>query len=417
MAHQEPSGSPRVLRQLNRNHILRVIRAAGPISRGGLAQDTGLSRPTVNEVVGDLLAEDVIEERISDGLPARPGPRAKLVRFRAEAGYVLGVDVGATKAVVQLADLNGHIVATQRADTGSVRSRADVLRIVRQRIDAVMDSSGVSLAAIQAVGVGSPGVVDPETGALSLAPQLPGWEGITLCEELDPRISAPIKAANEVHLAVLGERWHGAARDVRDAVYLHIGVGIGLGILIDGKLHPGSAGAAGEIGYLPLPEWDPDRPADVGALEHAASGAAFARRGRALARGPGGARLVELAGGDADSVDARTVFRAVAEGHAAATEIRDELVELLARAIATVCLILDPATVILGGGLSQAGTALAAPLEQRVRELVPVPPRMEVSDLGDLAVTYGAVRLALDRVDETLYGVDGHDEARRKAMT
>ncbi len=415
MAHQEPSGSPRVLRQLNRNHILRAIRASGPISRGDLAQDTGLSRPTVNEVIGDLLAEDIVEERVSDGLPARPGPRAKLVRFRGEAGYVLGVDVGATKAVVQLADLDGRIVATERADTGSVGSRADVLRIVRGRIDAVTRGAGVSLADIRAVGIGSPGVVDPETGGLSLAPQLPGWEGITLSEELDPRISAPIKAANEVHLAVLGERWQGAARDARDAVYLHIGVGIGLGILIDGKLHPGSSGAAGEIGYLPLPEQDPTRPAEVGALEYAASGAAFARRGRAAARRPGGARLTELAGGDPDAVDARTVFQAVAEGDVAATEIRDELIELLARTTAAVCLVLDPTTVILGGGLSQAGTALAAPLEQHVRQLVPIPPRIEVSELGDLAVTYGAVRLALDHVDAALYGVDGNDEAQRKA--
>lgn len=416
MTHQEPSGSPRVLRQLNRNHVLRVIRASGPISRGDLAQDTGLSRPTVNDVVGDLVAEGIVEEHISSGLPARPGPRAKLVRFRGEAGYVLGVDIGATKSVVQLADLDGRIVGIERADTGSVRSRADVLGIIRQRIDAVTDRSAVALSAIQAVGVGSPGVVDPETGALSLAPQLPGWEGITLAEQLDPRISAPIMAANEVHLAVLGERWHGAARNVGNAVYIHIGVGIGLGILIDGKLHPGSAGAAGEIGYLPLPDDDPDRPSDVGALEYAASGAAFARRGRAAARGPGGTRLTELAGGDPDAVDARTVFRAVAEGDSVATAICDELVELLARATASVCLVLNPATVILGGGLSQAGAGLATPLERHVRRLVPMPPRIEVSELGDLAVTYGAVRLALDHVDETLHGVDGNDVARQKAM-
>jgi len=417
MAHQEPSGSPRVLRQLNRNHILRVIRASGPISRGDLAESTGLSRPTVNEVVSGLLAEGTVEEGVGNGYPARPGPRAKLVRFRGEAGYVLGVDVGATKAVVQLADLDGRIMATERANTGSVRSRSDVLCLIRSGIDAVTECTGVSLADVQAVGIGSPGVVDPETGTLTLAPQLPGWEGISLAKELDPRISAPIQAANEVHLAVLGERWHGAARHVRDAVYLHIGVGIGLGILIDGKLHRGSAGAAGEIGYLPLPDRDPGRPPEVGALEHAASGAAFARRGRASARRPEGARLRELAGGDPDAVDARIVFQAVVEGDAAAVRIRDELIELLARATAAVCLVLDPTTVILGGGLSQAGSALATPLEEQVRRFVPMPPRIEVSELGDLAVTYGAVRLALDQIDEALYGVDADDEAPRKATT
>ncbi len=406
MNADEPSGSPSVLRHLNRNHVLRVVRESGPLSRNELARRTGLSRPTINEVVGELLEEGIAAERIDDTQPSRPGPRAKLVSFRADTGYVLGIDIGGTKTVVHLADRSGTILATRRATTADADTRAAVLAVIRKCIDQVSDLAQVPLEQIEAVGVGTPGVVDPVSGALSLAPQLPEWEGIVLADELDRRLTGPIHVANEVHLAVLGERWHGAARDVLNAVYLHIGVGIGLGILIDGHLHRGSTGAAGEIGYLPLVDVDQRDTDAVGALEHLASGAAFARRGQAAARTADGARLKELAGGDVDAVDARTVFAAAEEGDPAAVQITDELIDLLARGAAAVCLVLNPATVILGGGLSQAGTALAAPLERRVRALVPFPPRLQISELGDVAVAHGAVRLALDAVDAKLYGMD-----------
>ncbi|MGI8875479.1 MAG: ROK family transcriptional regulator [Egibacteraceae bacterium] len=407
------SGPPRVLRHLNRNHVLRVVRESGPISRPAIAQLTGLSRPTVNDVVGELVRGGVVDDGFTEPASARPGPRARLVSFRARAGHVLGVDIGGTKVVVHLADLAGTILATRRARTAAARSRTDVLRTVRDCADQVIAMAQIPLSSVRAVGVGTPGVVDPATGALALAPQLPDWEGIVLSEELDPRLDAPVHVANEVHLAVLGERWRGAARDVRDAVYLHIGVGIGLGILIDDQLYRGSAGAAGEIGYLPLTDADADRPEGIGALEYAASGAGFARRGRHAAEKPGGERLRELAGGDPDAVSAETIFQALRDGDPVAAGITEELVELLARATASACLVLNPATVILGGGLSQAGAALAEPLARRVRSLVPIPPRLEISELGDLAVAYGAVRLALDVSDERLYRMSANGERRR----
>lgn len=403
MLESGPSGAPGVLRRLNRNHVLRVVRAEGPVSRGCIASLTGLSRPTVNDVVAELMAAGLVADTIDTSAPKRPGPRAHLVRFRADTGYVLGIDIGAAKSVVQLANLSGEVVARHRIGAAGLNSRADVLVAIRSSIDRVCAEASVELEAISAVAVGTPGIVDPQTGALSLAPQLPDWEGIVLAEELDPRIGASIQAENEVHLAVLGERWLGAAREAGNAVYFHIGVGIGLGVLIEGHLHRGSAGAAGEIGYLPIVDADAERPEGVGVLEHAASGAAFARRGREAAHGPDGQQLRELAGGDPDAVDAQVVFEAARKGDPVAQAIVADLVDLLARAAATVCLVLNPETVILGGGISQAGRALADPLEQRLSELVPAPPTVHLSELGDLAVAQGAVRLALDTVDERIY--------------
>jgi predicted NBD/HSP70 family sugar kinase len=253
--------------------------------------------------------------------------------------------------------------------------------------------------------VGTPGVVDPVTGTVSLAPQLPGWEGLPLADQLALPVPCRVLVDNEVRLAVLGEQWTGAAQGIDDAVYVHLGVGIGLGILVGGRIYRGSAGAAGEIGYLPVTDTDGGQPGATGALEHAAGASAFARLGRQAAARAGGQLLRELAGGRPEAVDALVVFDAARQGDRAATAVVDTLVRRLARGVAAVCLVLNPSTVIVGGGLSRAGSSLLEPLERHTAALVPFASRWVLSALGDEAVAYGAVRLALQTVDEQLYAV------------
>jgi glucokinase len=207
---------------------------------------------------------------------------------------------------------------------------------------------------------------------------------------------------NEVRLSLLAERWRGTAQGIDDAFLVQIGVGIGGGVLIAGDVYRGASGAAGEIGYLPLFDGE-ESSRRLGPFEHAAGGTAFARLARrAVARGDGHAML-ELAGGEPDAIDAEVVFAAAARGDAAATTIVEEVLERLARGIAAAVVLLDPSTVILGGGVSRAGASLLGPLERRVCELVPVAPRMILSSLGDEAVALGAVRLALQAVEARLF--------------
>ena len=406
MANRLPAGSPSLLRRLNSTAVLRAIRTDGPISRTELARVTGLSKPTVNDVVESLLDTGYVAESVSDGAGPlrRPGPRARLLRFRSNVGYVLGIDIGANKILALVTDLDGRIIAAERRRT-SARERADadsMLDKVRAVARTALEASGVSLTDLKAVGVGTPGIVDPVLGAVTLAPQLGGWEGIRLERRLSRFFPCQILVDNEVHLSLLAERWLGAAQGIDDAFYVQIGVGIGGGILIGGNVYRGASGAAGEVGYLPL--FDPETPDDrLGAFEHAAGGTAFARLGRRSAERHPSSILHQLVHGELDAIDAETVFAATTQGDEAATEVVGELVERLARGIAAAVVVLNPAAVIIGGGISRAGERLLEPLERRVRALVPVPPRMTLSSLGDEAVALGAARLALNAVEERLF--------------
>src|SRR4051812_11302429 len=249
MATRLPAGSPQLLRRLNSAHVLRAIRAQGPISRAELAKATGLSKPTINEVVEPLVADGTVVESLSDARtrPLRPGRRARLLGFRADGGHVLGIDVGADKLLVLLADLNGDVVASERRRVGP-RERASataLLAQVKATATATLRRAGVARGSLQAVGVGTPGVVDPVTGELALAPQLGGWEGLPLARRLARSFPCTVLVENEVHLSVLAERWRGAAQGIDDALFVQVGYGIGAGLLVGGRLYRGARGAAG----------------------------------------------------------------------------------------------------------------------------------------------------------------------------
>lgn len=397
-------GSPSLLRQINSAAVLRAVRQAGPVSRPEIARLTGLSRPTVNDVVDELLRAGYFLERPPDGSTdaRRPGPRPRLVGFRADLGYVLGLDIGANKLLAVVADLDGRVLASERRRAFDLSGADEVLRAAFETARAALGRAGVATSELMATAVGTPGVVELPSGRITLAPQIPGWEGLPLAERLAESLGRPVLADNEVHLALIAERWLGAIQGAEDALYIQLGIGIGAGILIGGQLYRGATGAAGEIGYLPLADPGSSPPDGVGQFEHAAGGRAFIRLGRRAAASAKGALLREMAGGDPASVDAEVIFGAALQGDPVARGVVEELVCRLARGVATATALLNPAVVVVGGGLSRAGQALLEPLERAVRDLVPVAPRFVLSNLGDEAVALGAVRTALDAAHDSL---------------
>lgn len=410
MRARAPAGSPSLLRRLNSTLILDTIRSEGPISRAALARATGLSKPTVNQVVELLLEQGFVEETAAAGdAPRRPGPRARLLRFRADIGHVLGIDVGADKTLALVADLSGRIVATARRQASGRAGRATVLRAIESAAKDALAHAGLAPEAIRMAGVSTPGVVDPETGRISLAPQIAEWDGLDLAGHLERKLGCPVLADNETRLSLLAECWRGVARGVPHVAYVQVGVGIGGALVIDGKLLRGKSGAAGEISYLldvDEPEDDAPGGTPTGPFERAAGARAYGRLGAAAMAGPDGALLRTLSGGDPAAVSARTVFTAAARGDAAAAAIVEELTGRLGRGVANVATVIDPHLVVLGGGIANAGAALLDPVERVVRASVPFPPRVVLSGLGDDGAALGAVRRVLDAVDEMLFSFD-----------
>jgi glucokinase len=390
--------SPSDVRKINRAHVLRAIQLEGPVTRPEVVRLTGLSKATVRDVCDALIFEGLLEEQALEAAQQRgPGRPPAVLRYRGAHGHVLGIDVGSDKILVLLSDLAGAVIARHRIalPPDPPPARDFVLAHIERAVTETVSAAHIDRRSLLAVVAGTPGVVDPDTGVLNLAPQIAGWGGTRPAEEIGRRLGCPVHVENEVQLAVLGERWRGAAHALDAAVYLQLGIGVAAGIVVGGELLRGAAGGAGEIGYLPVPG-APAPPDGFGAFEWSAGGRAFARQGQAAARGRRGARLLELAGGKIETIDAQTVFAAARDGDPTAQAIVGDMAELIAHGISALACVLNPAVVVIGGGLSNAGPSLLDPLNHAVRRMVPLPPELVLSQLGEQAVAFGALRMALD---------------------
>ena len=229
--------------------MLELIRTTGSVSRAEVARRSGLSKPTVSQALTGLLDSRLVREVGRES--GRKGPGAVLFELNPESGWVVGLDVGRNWVRVALADITGRVVARRDERTRARSSATLVAQIGRIGHDVAADA-GLKWSQVTHATVGNPGVLDPSRGQLLLAPNLPGWGKPGLVEAIRAELGTRTSFENDVNLAALGERALGAGRGVADFCFLWIGTGVGLGIVIGGELHRGAAGAAGEIGYLPL---------------------------------------------------------------------------------------------------------------------------------------------------------------------
>ena len=322
------------------------------------------------------------------------GPTALLYELNPAAGWVVGIDVGREYVRAAVADLTGKIVA-QRRQVARARSARSLITTIGSVARAAAASAGIGWRRVTVAAVGSPGVFG-SAGHPLLAHNLPGWTREGVLDEIRQELATSVVFENDVNLAALGERWRGLGRDVDDFVYFHVGTGVGLGIVMRGELYKGANGAAGEVAYLPLATADPHDKANRrrGALETAigADGVLSAAR-RAGFRG---------------ATTAAEVFEAARSGDQKARDAVALVAEGIALGIAAIVPVLDPALVILGGGIGRNADMLRESLERELRALSPFRPRIEVSSLGEEAELMGAVSLALDAAQDRLFSrMDG----------
>lgn len=303
---------------------------------------------------------------------------------------MVGIDVGRQWVRAAIADLNGNVVA-RHDERARVRSAEALLAQVADLAHRLASDAGIRWKQVTVATVGSPGVLEPSRRQVSLAHNLPGWGREGLVEALRERLGTNVTFENDVNLATVGEQWRGLGKDVADFVYLHLGTGVGMGVVVDGRLFRGSRGMAGEIGYLPLVTADPRDPDALrrGALEAAVGAAGIVSLARSL--GIDGTRTP------------KAVFAAARAGSEPALALVAIVAQRIALAIAAVTPVLDPELVILGGGIGRNGDLLLDAVEGEVASLSPFRPRIEVSALGEDAEVTGAVATALQAAQDRLF--------------
>ncbi|MDX3643400.1 ROK family transcriptional regulator [Streptomyces sp. MB09-02B] len=397
--------SPSTARAINDRLALRLLQQEGPLTAGQLKQLTGLSRPTVADLVERLTAAGLIEV-VGESGEQRRGPNARVHGIVADRAHLAALDVRTEGVSVVVADLIGTELTRASVpiadDTGTGPAVEQAVALVERA------AKEAGADRLHTVAVGAPGLIDPATGELRDSSGLPAWHR-RLVAALGERLPARVLVENETNLAALAEQRDGAARDRDTFVLLWLGLGTGAAVVLDGHLRRGASGGTGEIGFLPVPgtatvpsavDCEGGFHSLAGAAAVVALAAAHGLTAEAGAHEPHAATLV------------RTAVAALATNGASDssptaphTAFLDALADRLAIGAASVVAVLDPGCVVLGGEVGQAGgEELAVRVGQRLAAMSPLPTEVRAGGLGGSAVLRGALLMAREAAQDDLFG-------------
>lgn len=383
----ETPGSQSSLHRANLERVVRAVRLAGSLTQAEIARTTGLSAATVSNIVRELRDNGTVQVTpTSSG-----GRRARAVALSGDAGVVVGVDFGHSHLRVAVGNLAHQVLAEQSEPIDVDASASEGFDRAEQLVARLIESSGIDADKVIGVGLGVPGPIDVETGALGSTAILPGWSGINPRQELAERLRMPVQVDNDANLGALGELVWGGGRGVKDLAYIKVASGVGAGLVIDGRIYRGPGGTAGEIGHITLDESGPVcRCGNRGCLETFTA----ARYVLDLLRGSHGpdltlARMVQLA----------------REGDPGCRRVIADVGRHIGMGVASLANLLNPSRVVLGGDLAEAGELVLAPIRESVaRYAIPSAARrlsVVSGGLGARAEVLGALALALSEVGDS----------------
>jgi predicted NBD/HSP70 family sugar kinase len=391
-------GTPSLLRELNDRAALDLLLPGIPLTRTQISEQTRVSKVTVAQMLGRLEERGLVA--VVGQQEGGRGPNAALYSVVPSSAYVAGLYVELDGVSAGVADVTGRVVAEVSVNPNGA---ANPVELVCGAVDRACRTAGVEMSRLSASVIGSPGVVDPQTGDPSLAIDLPEWhEGVL--GSLRGALNRPVIIENDVNLAAMAERACGAAQGLDDFVLVWIGGGLGMSAFLGGKVHRGAAGAAGEIGYLPVP--GAPLPEDV---RHPANGGLQSLVGASVVRmlagvfgfaAPTAEQAVRAAGAAAaDHHTSANGNGSRTSGPAArANEFLGELARRVATGVASVAVVLDPGLVVLGGDVGLAGgAALANRVAAEVARICPASPRVVPTAVTGPPVLCGAMLAAIDQ--------------------
>ena len=388
--------SPSTARVINDRLALRLLQQEGPLTAGQLKQLTGLSRPTVADLVERLAAAGLITV-VGESGSQRRGPNARVYGIVADRAQLAALDVRTEGVRVVVSDLLGFELARSSVPIAGDAGTGPAVEQAVALVERVAKEAGAER--LHTLGIGAPGLIDPVTGELRDSSGLPEWHRRLIAALQERLPTARVLVENETNLAALAEQRDGAARDRDTFVLLWLGHGTGAAVVLDGALRRGVSGGTGEIGFLPVP--------GTAALPSATDceGGFHSLAGAAAIAGLAAEHGVVAEGVPHEPYAAALVRKAVgAPGEASAVRFLDALADRLAIGAASVVAVLDPGCVVLGGEVGQAGGGvLATRVAERLARMSPLPVEVRASELGGGAVLRGALLTARDGAQDELF--------------
>ncbi|MFW6030903.1 MAG: ROK family protein [Halanaerobiales bacterium] len=388
------AASQRTIRNHNYRLILKLIKNDGPISRAELAKKANVSGPTVSKIIDHFMELELVKE----GKPTESSGGRKPIPliFNSSAGYVLGIDVGGTNIKAALANLDGEIVDEFNLASEELGVGQAAIDNLAKFINDIIEKNNFNKDKIVRIGIVVPGVTNIFSGVVSNAPAF-GWQDIRIKELLEDKLEIPVSIENDVNAAAFAEKEIGNGQDYSSLIFMSIGTGIGLGLILNNELYRGSNFAAGEVGYTIIDiEWfnnedieDPGK--SFGCLESMAAAPGIVKMAQDLNI------IEEIANKNNISkfeVSSKDIINYAKANNEKALKLIDDLTTYLAAGIVNISVLINPEAIFLSGGVMEAGDILLNRIKEKVSKVSPFSPDIMISSFRSDASLEGALALA-----------------------
>ena len=379
------SGDPEMAREINRALILNVFRNNETTTRTEIARLLHLSKVTVSNIISDLIEDGYVLE-VGEGVSlTKGGRRPILLKLNTLEKFVIGVDLGTTNTVCAVGNLDGSLLKEIRIRTSKNHAVEKIVDQVARLVNETIDESGVSREKIVGLGIAVAGQVEKAAGRIIFSPHF-DWHDVYISKLLEDRIGFRTIADNCTRVLSLGEMWFGQGRGVQNLLFIGVGFGVGSALVIDNKIYNHHS----EFGHIKITKKRIKCPCGkYGCLEVVASGSSIEKAANSL-----------LHNRDGEWISAKMVAERAYDGDPVALNIFNEVGRYLGRGISILANSLNPDKIVIGGGISLAGSLLMDPILREFKKDVMdvVRERTEVcrSSLGMDAGVRGAVAMALN---------------------
>lgn len=385
-------GNRDLIKEINRNLVLNLIKSQGPISRTDLARISGLSPATVSGITAEFLTNGIV--RKSGEGESKGGRRPVLLHLNPNAGFVVGIKLMEYSITSALTDLEAQVLHHRETPIHVTEHPpspdailANIIRVIEQTIA----ESQVERQRVLGIGVGMAGAVDGETGISRYSPFF-NWRNVQIAEPIADHFDLPVYVENDVNALTIAEKWFGYGHGVDHFIVVTIGRGIGAGIVVNGQFYRGAGGSAGEFGHIPLASGS-----ELTTLENLASDTAMVRQAEEIVEQGSQTKLA-----DAPSLTLQAIIDAAESGDHLARQLLADSGRWLGIGIATLINTLNPQLVIIAGEGVEAGEWRFGPMREAIQAFafdgLANDAEIFVEPSGDVAWARGAATLVLDEL-------------------
>ncbi|MFD0715721.1 ROK family protein [Paenibacillus sp. GCM10027626] len=399
------TGNPKLVRSTNLNLITELVRRQGPISRADVAKILKLSAPSVSSITEQLIAMGIVEEMGTRDLVGSGRPPVML-SFNRHYGYIIAIDLAGDKIRLAIGDLMGNTIVedeVQFALNAAIISD-DFFAVIR-KLQSLLEQQSISREKVHVVCVGTPGIINKETGYFQVAPRYKEWNKINIRQLIEREFQSDVIVMNDINLSVIGESRYGAGRGFTNLLGINIDIGIGAGMIINGQLYEGSRLAAGEVGYWLCDTPNMDEPGDLNNhyLDFRLSLNSLIYNVKQDLQNGQESKVLDYCRHNLDKVTFEVFCKAVESQDPYCLKKTKELVQTLAGVLSNMSLLLDLELIVIGGDIIKLGYAFIQPLRELVNRLVPLTTTIVFSELGERSGIYGGFAVAMDHVMGKLF--------------